>query len=170
MQWLTILGAVVAVLAGIGTLAVFVALGAQRGRVERLENQNEDLRNEIGDERRRRENVEADNARTREDNERLQRTVNHLQGEVDTMRSVIEGVTGPISVLAEKMSKDHALLEAHHREAMSGQHEILIGMDLMYALQADTMRLLGDQRSPGSIKAALRAREGEERHRVSPAD
>ena len=170
MQWLTFLASAVALLAGIGTMAAFVAIGAQRGRVERLEHQNEDLRNEVTDVQRRHDREVEDHQHTRSELDTSKVAVEAhadrirtLETEVATMQRAFDGVTGPLAALSALVQQNATLIESHHTEAMSG-------MDYMYALQVDALRLLGDKRNPARIRAEMRARDGQDRTQIRDGD
>ena len=153
--------AAIALLAGLGTMATIIALGFQRGRVQRLEAVNDDLRKEIADEVRRRESVQGDLKTATETAARDRLVIDHLTAEVRTMQNVFEAVSGPIASLTSAMRADHELLASHHKEAMSG-------LDYVFALQIDALRLLGDKRTPAHMQAELRAKDKE--HDAPPAE
>lgn len=152
MTWLNVAAAVMAVLAGLGATATYIALGTQRGRLKRLEDTNGDLRLEITDEQRRSERMEAELRDERVRTAHCAREIERLQRQLDTMQEIVSGVSGPIAALSAVMERTNELLAVQHAEAMTGQ-------EYMYALQIDTLRLLGDTRHPARIKAELRTQE-----------
>lgn len=135
--------AVLAVLTGLAAVATFIALGTQRGRVERLEARNADLETEVGDVDRRRARVAADLQEANDRATRQQSVIDHLKGEIDTLSRI------PLGELAAQMGQALELLAAHHREAMFGQ-ELQAGMML------DALHMLGDKRDRQTIAEAMR--------------
>jgi hypothetical protein len=144
--------AILALLTALAAVATFIALGTQRGRVERLENSNDDLRKEIEDEKRRHTTTRKDLEEASDRLVRQQSVIDHLKGEVETMSNVFKAVSGPIAALTAAMDSDHKLLAGHHREAMFGQ-ELLAGMVL------DLLHMNGDKRNRQTIAQAMRASE-----------
>lgn len=136
---ITTVGIVLALLAALGAAAAYLAVGTQKGRIQRLEDTNADLRKEVDDEKRRHDTTRTELHAERTERERDTRVIEHLQAEVATMREVFTAVNGPIAALAAAMKADHDLLASHHREAMRG-------LNRLTARQVDTLRLLGDKR------------------------
>jgi hypothetical protein len=143
--------AALAFLTGLGAVATFIALGTQRGKTQKLEESNtllratsSDLRNEVGDWKRRWEDVDARATRQ-------QSVIDHLKGEVDTLSKV------PLDRLAQTMEKSLEMLAGHHREAMFGQ-ELQAGMLL------DLLHMNGDQRDRQTIAQAMRVQGAPDRH------
>lgn len=136
--------AVLALLTGLAAVATFIALGTQRGRVERLERRNEDLETEIGDVERRRARLADDLQESNDRVTRQQSVIDHLKGEIDTLSKI------PLAELAAQMGQALELLAAHHREAMFGQ-ELQAGMLL------DLLHMNGDKRDRKTIAEAMRA-------------
>lgn len=130
---------VLALLSGLGAAAAYLTVGGLRGRVTNLQAANDDLRKDVADEQRRRELVERDLATATATATRDRQTIDHLRGEVATMRSVFEAVNGPIAELHRLVQVDHESLAAHHAEAMTGQAKLQGQM-------ADVLRLLGSKR------------------------
>lgn len=151
-NWLTIVGGVIVLLTFLGTFALYIGLGAQRGRVRRLEESNDDLRKEVEDEKRRRANVEADLLAARERADQCQTQIDGMQSRLLAMQEVIDGASGPLARMAEQVTRLSETVGVHHAEAMAG-------MDYMFALQIDAMRLMGDTRNPARIRAEIRAKE-----------
>jgi hypothetical protein len=133
-----------AILAGLGAMATYVALGTQRGRVERLEKSNGDLRNDLTDEKNRHATTRIDLQAAIDRGVRDRSVIDHLKGEVDTMTRVFEGVSGPLATMAQAMDADHKLLAGHHKEAMAG-------IGTLTGMAADMLQLLGDKRSRDTI-------------------
>lgn len=136
--------AVLALLTGLAAVATFIALGTQRGRVERLERRNEDLETEIGDVERRRARLADDLQESNDRVTRQQSVIDHLKGEIDTLSKI------PLAELAAQMGQALELLAAHHREAMFGQ-------EIQAGLMLDALHMLGDKRDRKTIAEAMRA-------------
>lgn len=151
-DWLGAVPTAILVVTFLTTVAVSLGLGAQRGRVKRLESSNDDLRKEVEDEKRRRSTVESDLAAERLRGDACQRQIDELTANQVAMQKVIDGATGPLALLRAEVDRQAEIITAHHAEAMSG-------FDYMYALQIDAMRLMGDTRNPARIRAELRAKE-----------
>lgn len=118
---------VLAILAGAGAAAAFLSSGRNKGRLDAL-------RGDVADRDRRIEFLEAANERHEETEDRQQRVIEHLQGEVATLREVVTGQSGPVRDLSD-------LVHAHHDAAITH----LDGIDKKVD---DVLRLLGDKRAP----------------------
>jgi hypothetical protein len=138
--------AALALLTGLAAVATFIALGTQRGRVERLETRNADLEMEVGDLERRRQRVATDLQGEVDRGIRQQSVIDHLKGEIDTLSKI------PLEALAKSMEQALELLAAHHREAMFGQ-ELQAGMML------DLLHMNGDKRDKQTIAEAMRVQQ-----------
>lgn len=134
--------ALLALLTGLAAAATFIALGAQRGRVERLEKRNGDLEKEIEDEKRRHTTTRSDLQDVTDRGTRQQSLIDHLKGEVETLSSI------PLAAMAAALESHRELLAAHHKEAMLGQ-------EMQYALMLDVAHMLGDGRSRKTIGQAM---------------
>lgn len=135
--------ALLALLTGLAAVATFIALGTQRGRVERLENRNADLEKEVGDVDRRRERVAADLVEATDRATRQQSVIDDLKGQVHTLSEM------PLGELAAQMGQVLELLSGHHREAMFGQ-------EIQAGLMLDALHMLGDKRDRKTIAEAMR--------------
>ena len=120
-----------AALAGLAAAATFIALGVQRGRVERLEKRNEDLEHEVDDEKRRHSATRDDLKETREEladavarGIRQQSVIDHLTGEVEVMSRNFQGVEGPL-------------------------HEMQTAIENLTKMVKDLAGIVGDRRGPG---------------------
>lgn len=131
--------AALAVITFLATTATVVAFGFQRGRVNRLEASNTDLRAEVADEKRRREQSDRDlaaaKAKTLEQHDELV----DLRSKVTTMTEIVHGVTGPIANLVAVVDRTNQLVAAHNDRAMKGLGEV-------HGLQLEALGLLGDKR------------------------
>lgn len=146
------LGSAVAILAlfsGLVAAGTVIALGFQRGRVQRLEAAASDLRKDLGDEKERRKVALEDLASMR-----LQATTYHdevvtLRAQVETMTRVMHGVEGPIAQLNANVERTNQLIESHNQAAMGSLGELR-------SMQLDALQLLGDGRSRNRIRAEAR--------------
>jgi len=145
---------ILGLLTALAASATFIALGTQRGRVQRLEDANEGLRNRATDLREEMEDRERRYQRSRQemadqiteltDRSTRQQSINdHLKGEIETLSLL------PLQKLADSQAATQEMLAGHHKEAMFGQ-------ELAYSLLLDLMHMEGDKRHHRTIEQAMR--------------
>jgi hypothetical protein len=131
IQWLTIIGLVLAVLTGLGSAALFITIGRWRGRVESLEGQNTDLRNDLTDSDRRAEIREKDIVLQKKEIERQASEIVLLHAQIATLTEAVSGEAHYTAL--------HELIEEFHTGVMGVLPGLVRG-------QADILNLLGDKR------------------------
>lgn len=117
---------ILAIFAGVGAAAAFLSSGRNKGRLDAL-------RGDVADRDVRIKFLEDADRRHIETEERQRLDIEHLQGEIATLREVVTGQTGPVRDLSD-------LVHAHHDKAMTHMTVIENKVD-------DALRLLGDKRT-----------------------
>lgn len=159
MTAVTLAGAAVALLVGLGALVLVVSSNWRGGQGQRLER---DLRLERESHASTR--AERDDARANLRDERSKVADCHLQieqqqannqsmqGKLEAYDRIFGMIEGPIHELSRKVEANQTILNAHNESAMRGIRRIV-------ALLVDLMRLEGDKRSATSILAETEDRD-----------
>jgi hypothetical protein len=131
-----------AIITFLATTATVIAFGFQRGRVQRLEASNEDLRKDLTDERARGERRDADLHDAQELTRAQHDELVDLRAKVSTMTEVVHGVTGPIANLVSVVEQTNRLITAHNdtalRELAKTDKRVVQVLRLMGDKRADT--------------------------------
>ena len=135
--------AALALLTGLAAVATFIALGTQRGRVERLESRNDGLEKEVGDWKRRHDAVVGDLDKVTYRSNQQQSKIDHLEGTVETLSTI------PLAAMSKAVERAVELIGAHHKEAMHGQ-------EMQMSVLLDIAHMLGDKRDRRTIAEAMR--------------
>jgi hypothetical protein len=122
--WVSLLVGTSALLAFLGTGTVFVLSGRQKVRIDTLEHQNSDLRNDVGDRDRRIEFLEHENV-----NKTIK--IGDLEAHVKAL---------------ERMKAGEAYFQAIHDQVASHSEKVLTNHARLEAKLNDVLALLSDQR------------------------
>lgn len=117
---------IIAVLAGLASAAAALSAGRQSGRIAAL-------RGDVDDRDKRIKFLEGQNDRNEERVHQQDATINHLRGEIVTLRDVVTGASGPTQQLL-------GLIEAHHQASLAEWAKLRQG-------QADILSLVGAKRA-----------------------
>lgn len=129
--WISLFVGVTAILAFLGTGTVFVLSGRQKVRIETLEHQNADLRNDVTDRDRR---------------------ITWLEGENEAKTGLIDGLGHQVAAL-EKLKLGEAYfeamreqIEAHSTKVLANDERILQEASVIRGQNRDILALLADHR------------------------
>jgi predicted nucleic acid-binding Zn-ribbon protein len=122
--WVSLLVGTTAVLAFLGTGTVFVLSGRQKVRIDTLEHQNSDLRNDVGDRDRRIEFLEHENA--------------NKTHEIGDLRAHVKAL--------ERMKAGEAYFQAIHDQVEAHSAKVLANHARLESKLDAVLALLGDQR------------------------
>jgi len=95
----------IAILTGLGAASAFLTSGRNRGRID-------ELRGDVADRDRRITFLEDENLRHEATGQRQEQVINHLQGEVETLRTLVTGQSGPTKELADLIRDRLSILDA----------------------------------------------------------
>jgi hypothetical protein len=129
--WVTLIVGLTALLAFLGTGTVFVLSGRQKARVDTLEKQNTDLRNDVLDRDRRIEFLETEN-------EHKTASIQALESQVIALEKLKLGET--------YFQAMHDQVEAHSVRVIANHEKILGELQIIRGQNRDILALLADQR------------------------